>query len=396
MMMSLAVKGALFLLVFTLANPLRGSRTCAAYAPRQARIVNWNCREPSGCIWRSHGANGDQCEAEQEASTLFDEFIEKLKDQEAEGDDVQKLVKETLDNYRQREGQRNSEQHGKLTGSIALLDEKRARVDTLKRWLDSFRPLPPAVIFTIKRLYDVLYTYNSNAIEGNTLSISETELVVSHGITVGGKTIAEHLEIIGHQEAIQYVESSAKESTSISEYQIQTIHNLVCRGTMHEEAGKYRNSDVETTLTDGSRYRYVASYLVSQMMTDFVGWLNSCEAANLHPVEFAAEAHFRFVTIHPFIDGNGRVARLLMNLLLLRAGFPTAVVLNKDRDSYINALIAGRQGNDSLEEFKSLIFDACEISLIDFVRFACTAGDSRGKGLDFYREFLYSRQTSRK
>lgn len=90
------------------------------------------------------------------------------------------------DNYRQRENQRDKEHHDKLTGSIALLDDKRERVDTLKSWLDSFRPLPPAVIFSTKRLYDVLYTYNSNAMEGITLTISETELVISHGIAVGG------------------------------------------------------------------------------------------------------------------------------------------------------------------------------------------------------------------
>jgi len=123
-------------------------------------------------------------------------------------------------------------------------------------------------------------------------------------------------------------------------------------------------------------------------MTDFVDWANRKEGA-CHPVEFAAEAHDRFVTIHPFRDGNGPMARLLKNLFLLRAAFPIVVVTNDRRSSYIEALVAAQQGgDDELVLFKNLIRDVCEIFLLDLIRFACTSDDSRGNGGAFYREFL--------
>jgi Fic family protein len=237
----------------------------------------------------------------------------------------------------------------------------------------------------MKDFYDVSYTYNSNAIEGNTLSQSETQLVMEHGITVGGKTLIEHLEVVGYKEAIDYVEALSRKSTKITEFEIRNIHSLICRGIMPDEAGKYRSVDVRAA---GTGYEFPVSFLVPQMMSDLVDWLNSSGADN-RPVDFATEAHFRCVTIHPFRDGNGRVARLLMNLLLLRAGFPIVVILNDMRSNYIESLIAAQQkGDGDLVQPKDLIMGACETSLIDMLRFACTAGDSRDKGLTFYREVL--------
>lgn len=318
-------------------------------------------------------ARGPEEVCRDEVSLLYDQFLDVLRREGGSGDEIRALIKGTLDKDQEYEV------------NLGVIDQKVARINKLKSWVDSFRPLPKSVVESMKEFYDVFYTYNSNAIEGNTLSLSETQLVLEYGITVGGKTLSEHLEVVGHKEAIDYVEELSHKATKITEFEIRNIHNLVCRGTMPDEAGRYRTVDVKAGGTD---YEYVASFLVPQLMSDFVDWVNSSENGS-HPVEFAAEAHYRFVALHPFRDGNGRVARLLMNLLLLRAGFPILVVTNEIRSDYIEALVASQQkGDNELVQFRNLIFDACETSLIDMVRFACTAGESRGKGEVFYREFF--------
>jgi Fic family protein len=159
--------------------------------------------------------------------------------------------------------------------------------------------------------------------------------VLTKGITIGGKTLDEHLEVIGHKEAIDYIESLAQKDTATNEWEIKQIHNLMLRKINPDEAGCYRTLDV---MVAGTNYLYLPRYLLSQLMADFVSWLNSNAALILHPVEYAAMAHYRFVSIHPFRDGNGRTARLLMNLLLIRAGHPIVVINNQIRNDYINAL----------------------------------------------------------
>ncbi|MCC3511849.1 MAG: Fic family protein, partial [Microcoleus sp. PH2017_17_BER_D_A] len=235
----------------------------------------------------------------------------------------------------------------------------------------------------LKKLYDVRFTYNSNAIEGNTLTQSETELVLTKGITVGGKTLDEHLEVIGHKEAIDYIENLAQRDTEINEWEIKQIHNLILRKINPEEAGRYRTLDV---MAAGTNYRYPPHYLLSQLMRDFAIWLNSESALRLHPVEYATIAHYRFVSIHPFRDGNGRTARLLMNLLLIRTGYPIVVIDNQIRNDYINALACGQQNQDDLSQLFALIFDATISSLVEVLRLLVTASSSRGKGQAFYQE----------
>lgn len=260
---------------------------------------------------------------------------------------------------------------------------KLERIDKLKAWLDGFRPFDSTLVAELKKLYDVRFTYNSNAIEGNTLTQSETELVLTKGITVGGKTLDEHLEVIGHKEAIDYIENLAQRDTEINEWEIKQIHNLILRKINPEEAGSYRTLDV---MAAGTNYRYPPHYLLSQLMRDFAIWLNSESALNLHPVEYATMAHYRFVSIHPFRDGNGRTARLLMNLLLIRAGYPIVVIDNQIRNDYINALAYGQQNQDDLSLLFALIFDATISSLVEVLRLLVTASSSRGKGQAFYQE----------
>ena len=264
------------------------------------------------------------------------------------------------------------------------LSDKFQQVDRLKAWLDSFRPLPPTVVAELKKLYDVRFTYNSNAIEGNTLTQSETALVLETGITIGGKTLREHLEVIGHKDAIDYIEQLAQHSTAIGEWEIKQIHNLILRAIAPEEAGRYRQLDVKAA---GTEYVYPPHYLLNDLMTEFVTWLNSASSAVEHPIKFAAEAHLRFVSIHPFRDGNGRTGRLLMNLLLLQTGYPIVVIPNQVRKAYLDAIVEGQQRNER-SPLLTLLLDAAIRSLIEMLHILSTAKVSRGRGLPFYEEML--------
>ena len=267
--------------------------------------------------------------------------------------------------------------------SMSLI-EKYAQVDKLKGWLDSFRPLPSAVVAELKQLFDVRFTYNSNAIEGNTLTQSETQLVLEKGITVGGKTLREHLEVVGHRDAIGYVESLAQKDKTIGEWEIRQIHSLLFVVINRAEAGRYRQLDVKAA---GTEYRYPPHYLVTELMGLFIEWLNSDLARQLHPVDYAAEAHCRFVEIHPFRDGNGRTGRLLMNLLLLRLGNPVVVIRNEQRAEYIEALVQAQQ-QSSAAAFQLLMLESVIESLVEVLQVVVTATESQHKGKDFYDAIL--------
>lgn len=215
---------------------------------------------------------------------------------------------------------------------------------------------------------------------------------MSNGITIGGKTLREHLEVIGHKDAIDYIETLAQQNVSIGEWEIKQMHNLIVRAIAPTEAGRYRQLDVKAAGTD---YVYPPHYLMPDMMQQFVEWLNSESIHSLHPHAHAAEAHFRFVTIHPFRDGNGRTGRLLMNLLLLRSGYPIIVISNQIRQAYIEAIAEGQQQNIGIGKLLDLIVDSAQTSLVETLQVLATAYDSRGRGVPFYAEmlaFLQSRQ----
>ena len=237
----------------------------------------------------------------------------------------------------------------------------------------------------LKQRFDVRFTYDSNAIEGNTLSLSETELILTKGITVGGKTLEEHLEVIGHKEAIDYIEALSRSDARIGEWEIRQIHSLVMRKIAPAEAGKYRQLDVKAA---GTAHVYPPHYQLSELMAEFVQWLNE-SWAQMHPVAFAAEAHYRFVSIHPFVDDNGRTGRLLMNLLLLRAGYPIVTISNQQRLAYIEALVQAQQAEDGdLSALLALVCKAVSDALIETLSVVASAADSKGKGLPFYQDIL--------
>jgi Fic family protein len=274
---------------------------------------------------------------------------------------------------------------------LLSMDELLEQLDKLKSWLDSFRPLSPDVLRELKRVYDVRFTFHSNAIEGSTLTQSETELILEKGITVGGKTLVEHLEVIGHRDAIDYIEELARTDRHIGEREIRDLHILILRGvdqiTGRSDADRYRTLDVRAA---GSDHVYPPHYRIPELMGDFCQWLNeeaSEEDEPMHPVIFATEVHYRLVAIHPFRDGNGRTARLLMNLMLLRAGYPIAVLTNDRRQTYVDALIHADNNND-IGPLTTLVAEASRESLVETLRILSTAESSRGKGLPFYQEML--------
>jgi Fic family protein len=244
------------------------------------------------------------------------------------------------------------------------------QVDRLKARLDNLRPLPPDVVAELQQRYTVRFTYNSNAIEGNTLSQRETELVLEQGITVGGKTLVEHLEVIGHRDAIELIQSLAQFAQSEAEnpiraFEIRQIHALIMQSIAREEAGQYRRISVQSA---GTGYVYPLPALIEGLMADFVDWLSTSSA--LHPLEFATEAHLRFVSIHPFRDGNGRTGRLLMNLLLLRAGYPIVIVANDQRAAYIEAIVAYQQHDAGVMPLLELIIEGAVSSLSETLEVA--------------------------
>lgn len=298
----------------------------------------------------------------EDAAALFDEFMARLREQ----GDVTARIKAA----------------SPLASELNGLDE-------LKFWLDEFRPLPREVIEELRHFYTVQLTFHSNALEGNTLSQSETELVLSHGITVGGHSLTEHLEVIGHRDAMAYMDELARDETPIGEREIKDLHALIVRpiqsATRGIEAGRFRSLDVRAA---GTNHLYPPHYRVQELMDEFVAWLRSDESKGLHPVVLAAQAHFRFVSIHPFRDGNGRTARLLMNLLLLRAGFPIAVISNARRSDHIAALVQGQQAGDGAGPLSALVAGACRESLVETLRLLATAPSSRGLNAPFYRALL--------
>lgn len=233
--------------------------------------------------------------------------------------------------------------------------------DTLKARLSDMRPLPADALKKIEDALAIEYTYESNRIEGNTLTLQETELVVNEGVTISGKSMREHLEAINHAEAIDYIKDFAKSDIEISERTIKEIHALVLHGINRENAGRYRTVPV---LISGSRHTPPQPYLIEKQMEDFISHFQKLKTQGVHPILIAAYLHDELVRIHPFIDGNGRTSRLLMNLYLLQNGY-TIVNLkgnNEDKISYYKSLEASHVDNNP-EAFQQLVAEAEKASL---------------------------------
>jgi len=233
------------------------------------------------------------------------------------------------------------------------------RIDEKLKKLNSYRPLPESAVKKIKERFEIEMTYNSNAIEGNSLTLKETYLVISEGITIKGKPLKDHLEAKNHKEALDYLyELIAKENRpTISEILIRSLNQIVMQSIDKEWAGKYRNSSVAI---GGAEHKPPEAKDVPRLMNDLMNFIKE-NRNKLHPIKLAAIIHHKLVYIHPFFDGNGRTARLAMNIILMQNGYPLAIILKNDRKKYYNTLAKADKGN--LEDFISFVAKSVERSL---------------------------------
>lgn len=224
-----------------------------------------------------------------------------------------------------------------------------------KAQLDKLRPVSGKSLAALAAWYDVELTYTSNAIEGNTLTRSETAIVLEKGITVGGKPLKDHNEAVGHKDALDYVRLLAKRDEPIREMDVRQIHELVTRRVDQEQAGQYATHQ---RLISGTPYVPPSPAQVVPLMDNFGRWLSKAPAT----AETAIAAHEKLVTIHPFNDGNGRTARLLMNLVLLKGGYPPVVIGPEHRLAYNDGLEALQVSRDP-EAYWQFMTERLDVSL---------------------------------
>jgi Fic family protein len=237
---------------------------------------------------------------------------------------------------------------------IAGVEEKKARLEAL-------RPLSPGALDNLQHTHDLELTYTSNAIEGNALTQIESNLVIERGLTIGGKKLKDHLEAVDHHEALAHVRGLAKRTARLSEYDLRGLHALVLRRSDAAIAGAYATAGRYVN-TDLGRHAFPSPAEIPAAMGDFAAWLGESPASP----ETAFAAHRRLVDIHPFSDGNGRTARLLMNLILIRVGYPPVAVRPSDRARYLRALQDAQAGRGD-EGFRHLLFERLDATLDEYL-----------------------------
>jgi len=240
------------------------------------------------------------------------------------------------------------------------VDELLQLIEAKKARLDAIRPMSREALLAIQKHFDVALTYTSNAIEGNTLTLRETAEVIEHGITVGGKTLRDHLEAVDHYAAILWVREVAEKSTTIDEMIVREIHRRIVMRSQPEIAGVY--STLPRRIA-GSAVVFPNAVKIPGLMRDFGTWLSG--AGGTPAASF--EAHYRLVAIHPFADGNGRAARLLMNLMLLRAGYPPVAIRPEDRKRYLDALEFASVRED-IAPFQTFLHERLEATLAEYLQ----------------------------
>lgn len=257
----------------------------------------------------------------------------------------------------------------------------------LKKCLDSFRPFNKSQMANLQEVFDTEYTYESNRIEGNTLTLMETDLVIHKGMTIEGKPLKDHFEAVNHLQGIEYIREVVKEKKNLSNKVLLDIHSLILQGIDRENAGSYRMVNVRIS---GSRHICPSYIKVANRMDEYFNWYES-NKNTIHPVQLAAEMHEKLVSIHPFIDGNGRTARLVMNLILLQNGYPITIIASdrKKRLSYYESLEAchlSETGDNS--EFKLLIAEYVKIWLFNYLNMIASNIDeaSKDKGYYFFKK----------
>ena len=244
-----------------------------------------------------------------------------------------------------------------------LLQKLSVRVQKMRK----AGKLTPEVLGNVRKYFRIKCIYHSNAIEGNILDVGETRQVVEYGLTITGKPLKDQAEAKNLKDALDFLEElAALSNKQITEADIRQIHHLVLKDIDCENAGKYRRNIVEIS---GSEFKPPSPESVPPQMQEFSKWLSSisCVTGNfglLDAILYAAVAHTWFVYIHPFIDGNGRVARLIMNLILMRYGYPIAIITKEDRSRYYDALEISQSAD--LSPFIALVTECISESLEEY------------------------------
>ena len=236
-----------------------------------------------------------------------------------------------------------------------------AKIDSQKEEIDAYRPFKESVVKRLREYFKIGLTYSSNALEGNTLTESETKVVLEDGITIGGKPVKYHLEALGHSDSYDFMHSIVSRLT-ISEKDILELHRLFYFRIDAENSGKYRTEPVIIT---GSDAEFPKPQEIPQLMTQFMARVPALKS-KVHPVVFAAQLHIDFVNIHPFVDGNGRTARLLLNLALLQAGYGLAIIPPILRSQYISSVAQAQKGQ--VQSFLDFIGEIVWESQKDYLR----------------------------
>lgn len=253
-----------------------------------------------------------------------------------------------------------------------------ADVVLAKKWeLDALRQaIRPDALDSLEHSQRIDITFTSNAIEGNTLTAGETALILEKGITVAGKPLKDHLEAVDHAKALAWVlEIARQKETPIREADLRNLHRLVIAQSAPGVAGRYADRP-RFVNTNSGVFNFPAPVEIPALMADFAAWL---AAASDEPTS-AFEAHLRLVGIHPFNDGNGRTARLLMNLILARAGFPPIAIRPEDRPTYIHALETAESGGGNAE-FDDLLFRRLDQTLDIYLAAARQAQDASAEAI---------------
>lgn len=269
-----------------------------------------------------------------------------------------------------------------------LLPAQLLQLDELKRCLDIFRPLHPGQMEKLQQAWDTEYTYESNRIEGNTLTLRETSLVINDGITVGGKSMREHLEAINHRDAIRLMREYAAGTDRMNQAIFLRLHRVVLRSIDEENAGFFRRGRVSVT---GSARVFPNPVKVPDLIATVFDAFNS-EVPDTHPLVQATMLHHQLVHVHPFVDGNGRTARLMQNLVLLRNGFVVANLKGEvtDRLAYYDAL--AQADNGQMQPLCGLLYKVERQALMDHLSMVCGEigenADIDGRGVYFYEKML--------
>ena len=275
----------------------------------------------------------------------------------------------------------------KVYPNVNNIAELHLQLIDLKKCLDSFRPFSKEQLVNLQESFDIEYTYESNRIEGNTLTLMETDLVIHKGMTIDGKSLQEHQEAINHQDAIHFIREIVQSNIPFNEHTLLKIHTLILQGIDRSNAGVYRRDRVRIS---GSRHICPNPIKIPELMTGYFDFYEK-NKNSMHPVELSANMHEKLVTIHPFIDGNGRTARLVMNLILLQNGYPITIINadNKRRTEYYTTLeIAQTSSTKDNTEFQMLVGNYVKDWMFKYLNMLAPSinQESQEKGYYFFKK----------